>query len=132
MFNMSLLGVKVCKRVCILTWVLKDLPPPPFPIPPMGYSFEFLVGYACSILQPLSLFQTKICNFPVLFFRPSLYNLYSLPFSDLVSLIHTRLCKIHSRFQTFRSKWSQSIPMHFQTKTAQKPCSLGPHIPSYP
>ena len=44
---------------------------------------EFFMG---SVLRTLKLFQTKICHFPVLF-------------SDLVSRISGRFCKIRSRFQ---------------------------------
>ena len=47
-----------------------------------GYSWEFLLGVCRSVLQILTLFQTKKCHF-------------SHPFSDLAS-------KIHIRFQTCR------------------------------
>ena len=46
-----------------------------------GYSWQFLVGACHTVLQILTLFQTKICHF-------------SHPFSDLAS-------KIHNRFQTW-------------------------------
>ena len=42
-----------------------------------GYSWEFLVGVCCPVLQILTWFQTKKCNFPH-------------PFSDQTSIIHTR------------------------------------------
>ena len=42
-----------------------------------GYSWEFLVGLCSPVLQILTLFQTKRCNFPH-------------PFSDQTSKIHTR------------------------------------------
>ena len=47
---------------------------------PGRYSWEFLVGVCRPVLQILTLFQTKKCNFPH-------------PFSDQTS-------KIHTRFQT--------------------------------
>ena len=59
-----------------------------------------------SVLQSLTLFQTKIWNFLVPFLRPRLKNSY--PFSDLVSRIHTR-------FQTFTPIWLKSIP-YFRPK----------------
>ena len=46
-----------------------------------GYSWEFLVGVCRLVLQILTRFQTKKCNFPY-------------PFSDQTS-------KIHTRFQTW-------------------------------
>ena len=46
-----------------------------------GYSWEFLVGVCRPVLQILTRFQTKKCNFPH-------------PFSDQTS-------KIHTRFQTW-------------------------------
>ena len=48
-----------------------------------GYSWEFLVGVCRPVLQILTLFQTKKCNFPH-------------PFSDQTS-------KIHTHFQTWPS-----------------------------
>ena len=53
---------------------------------PGGYSWEFLVGVCCLVLQILTRFQTKEYNFPY-------------PFSDQTS-------KMHTRFQTwpFRQK----------------------------
>ena len=60
-------------------------PPDLLPIAPFpgggGYSWEFLVGECRSVLQILTRFQTKKCNFPY-------------PFSDQTS-------KIHTRFQTW-------------------------------
>ena len=51
-------------------------------LPPGGeYYWEFLVGVCRPVLQILTLFQTKKCNFPH-------------PFSDQTS-------KIHTRFQTW-------------------------------
>ena len=44
--------------------------------PPGGYSWEFLVGVCRPVLQILTLFQTKKCNFPHLF-------------SDQTSNVHT-------------------------------------------
>ena len=41
-----------------------------------GYSWEFLVGVCCPVLQILTLFQTKKCHFPH-------------PFSDQTSKIHS-------------------------------------------
>ena len=48
---------------------------------PRGYSWEFLVGVCCLVLQILTLFQTKKCHFPH-------------SFSDQTS-------EIHNRFQTW-------------------------------
>ena len=48
---------------------------------PEGYFWEFLVGVCRPVLQILTVFQTKRCNFPDLF-------------SDQTS-------KIHTRFQTW-------------------------------
>ena len=70
-----------------------------------GYSLEFLVGVCSTILQTLTLFQAKICNFlgtlfqtwclkfiPI--FRPSLLNPY--PFS----VFQTKMVEIYTLFQT--------------------------------
>ena len=45
-----------------------------------GYSCEYLVGVCRPVLQILTLFQTKKCNFPP-------------PFSDQTSKIHICLCR---------------------------------------
>ena len=50
-------------------------------IPPGGYSWEFLAGVCRPLLQILTRFQTKKCNYPH-------------PFSGQIS-------KIHTRFQTW-------------------------------
>ena len=49
-----------------------------------GYSWEFLVGACRPVLQILTPFQTKICNF-------------LHPFSDLASKIHTPFQTCHIR-----------------------------------
>ena len=54
----------------------------PYPEREGGYYWEFLVGVCRSVLQILTLFQTKKYNFPH-------------PFSD-------QTFKIHTRFQTWR------------------------------
>lgn len=84
-----------------------------------GYFSEFLLGVCGPVLQTLTLFHTKLCNFPIPFFRPVFQNSYQS--SDLVSTFHTRFCKIHARFlSTFRAL--------LQTKTAQKLYLLAPFI----
>lgn len=54
-----------------------------------GYSSEFLVGVCGSVPRTMALFQTKLCNFLVPFFRPGL--------------------KIRTYFQTYRPKWLKAI-----------------------
>ena len=113
-----------------------------------GYSWEFLIGVCCPVLQILTKFQTQKCNF-------------LHPFSDQTSKIHTRLLRLeckqknssnpfririflflsysfgietintfihsrsslenHTRFQTKMSK----VYTRFQTKTAQNPTRWG-------
>ena len=49
-----------------------------------GYSWEFLMGVCCPVLQILTQFQTQKCNFPH-------------PFSDRTSKIHTRLLRLECK-----------------------------------
>ena len=63
----------------------------PFPPPWEGYSVDVLVDVCGSVLQTLTLFQTKICDCTL--FQTWLLN-----------------SRIHKRFQTLRPKWSKSIP----------------------
>lgn len=51
--------------------------------------------------QTLTVFQTKMCNFRL--------ALKFIPFFRLASRIHTRVCKVHTRFHTFRPKWLKYI-----------------------
>ena len=63
------------------------------------------------VLQTLTLFRTKLCKFPVPFFRPRLW--IPFPFSDLVCKIHmhgklsTTMVRIHAHLQT---KWPKNYP----------------------
>ena len=72
-----------------------------------GYSLEFSVGVCGLVLLNLTLFENKICNFPVPLFRPGFWTSYRL---------HTYfqswpLESIHCTcLQTFRPKWLKSIP----------------------
>ena len=49
-----------------------------------GYSWEFLIGVCCPVLQILTQFQTQKCNF-------------LHPFSDQTSKIHTRLLRLECK-----------------------------------
>jgi len=51
-----------------------------------GNSWEFLLGVCCLVLQILTLFQTKKCNFPY-------------PFSDLEEVIKQHSCSLRSEHQ---------------------------------
>ena len=68
-----------------------------FEHPPGGYSWKFLVGVCCPLLQILTLFQTKKCHFPH-------------PFSDQTS-------KIHTRFQTWHSGRNYVIITYIRAQT---------------
>ena len=51
----------------------------PLPIPGGGYSWEFLAWVCHPVLQILTLFQTKKCNFPDPFTDHTSKNPYSFP-----------------------------------------------------
>ena len=71
--------VREKRKLSFISQLVVTRPPPP----PGGYSWEFLVRVCRPVLQILTLFQTKKCNFPHLF-------------SDQTSNVHTR-------FQTWPS-----------------------------
>ena len=63
-----------------------------------GTSWKFLVAVCRPVLQILTLFQTKHCNFPH-------------PFSDLASKIHTRF---HVIITNIRRPTKRPLKIHFE------------------
>ena len=111
-----------------------------------AYSWEFFVGVCRQVLQILTLFQTKKCNYPRPFsdlrllrlgrkhknysnlfgIRKFLFLSYSSGIEMIKMFIHSRSSpENHTRFQTKMGK----VYTRFQTKTAQNPYPVGRHIP---
>ena len=88
-----------------------------------GYSLKFVVGVCCTLLQTLTHFQTKICDFPYPMSYMTLYTFSSQKGNYLCSMSDKQ--EKHTQFDTKMFK----IDTHFLTKTAQNPYTLGRHMP---
>ena len=84
---------------------------------------------------------TKICNFPVpafldlaskihTRFRSCCLKSHAL-FSGLASVVHIRFCKIHTRFQTLKSKWLKSLPVFIPKRLKNVPFGAFWFFPYY-
>ena len=91
-----------------------------------GYSQKNRVGVCGPLPKTLTLFMTKICDFPYPIYEGGGHD------KEVASSkkVHSRLqCK--NRYPIYDQNGGKiaKIDSQFMTKTAEKPYPLGPHIP---